>query len=242
MKKYKVYFLKDKNGEIKYVGQTRSSLAKRHCNHRTQKGRLSDRFHTIHLVDSFDNPEEMYALEAKLIDELDLVSKGWNKEYGKIKLPKSFDASGENNGFYKHSHSEKNRKLISKRNTGNKYAIGNTSRRGLKNSEYHNSRISYVHSKPIFCPETSTYYKSGKEASKILGVSRARICDICKGKRKSTKNYTFIYLNDLFNGPFISNNKMQNSFNCWKLSDETISSEASKEERSTTIAQASRVK
>lgn len=195
MKQYKVYFLKDENNQIKYVGQTRQSLNKRLISHKASK-RLSTKNVTIHLVDSFDTPAPMYELEAKLIEELNLVKDGWNKEYGKTKVPKQTSQAGENNQFYKHSHTEEVRKAIGLRSIGNKYARGSKSRRGQQNSEYHNKRISECSSKKVYCHELDVVFLSMRNAAKALNIHESKVSAVCRRKRKSTNGYTFSYYTD----------------------------------------------
>ncbi len=193
MKKYKVYCLRDRQKNIKYVGQTRQSLQKRYNAHKTAKRFPTDEF-TIELVADFDEASEMYKLEAMLIEQYNLVNKGWNKEYGKVKVPKETSQAGENNQFYKHSHRPEVREAIGKRSIGNKYAVGSKSRKGLKNSEYHNQRISECSSKPTLCVELNKIFKSVTQAAKELNLQVSKIAAVCRGKRKSTGGYTFRYV------------------------------------------------
>lgn len=193
---YKVYFLKDEFNNIKYCGQTRQSLKKRLISHKTSK-RLPSKNITIQLVAEFSSPEPMYKLEAKLIEELNLVNNGWNKEYGKIKVPKQTSQSGENNQFYKHSHREEVRKAISLRSLGNKYAKNSKSRSGLKNSKKHNEAISLKNSKKVYCFELDVVFFSYKKAAEYLNVNESKISAVCRGERKSTGGYTFKFYNTM---------------------------------------------
>lgn len=48
-------------------------------------------------------------------------------------------------------------------------------------------------SKKVYCFETDKTYINARYASEELGVSRKSICDICLGKYKQAKGYTFRY-------------------------------------------------
>lgn len=48
-------------------------------------------------------------------------------------------------------------------------------------------------SKKVYCFETDKTYINARYASEELGVSRKSICDICLGKYKQAKGYTFKY-------------------------------------------------
>lgn len=192
MKRYKVYSLNNKNNEIKYVGQTRQPLKKRFFSHRCS-GRLPENDFTIHLIDSFDSAEEMYKLETKLIEELNLVNNGWNKEYGKVIVPKQTSQEGTLNQFYKHSHREEVRQKIGQRSLGNKYAVNSKSRSGLKNKPEHNKAISQKVSKPILCLNNSIIYKNARQAAKELNISHCRISEVVNKKRPHTKGFKFIF-------------------------------------------------
>lgn len=192
MKKYKVYCLKDSTGKIQYIGQTKQSLSKRFYGHRCDKKRPTKDF-TIHLIDSFDTTYEMYALETKLIEELDLVNNGWNREYGKLKVPKQHDASGSNNGFYKMSHRQEIRDRIGKRSIGNSYAKGSKSRRGQKNTDEHNKLISLKHKVKVYCHQLDVVFFSMEDAAIHLKVHQSKVSAVCRKERRHTKNYTFSY-------------------------------------------------
>ena len=51
-------------------------------------------------------------------------------------------------------------------------------------------------SKEVYCVETGKVYINARYASEELGVSRRSICDVCLGKQKQTKGYTFKYKED----------------------------------------------
>ncbi len=193
MKKYKVYCLKDKDRKIIYVGQTRMSLSKRMTAHRAEK--KLDKTVVIELVADFDTPEPMYELEARLIKQYNLVEEGLNKSYGYEDVPKQFSQEGEQNGFYGHKHSDDMRRKIGQRSIGNKYAKGNPSRKGRKNSEYHKQMVSEKKSVPVMCIETGIVYKSGREAAEALGLCRSKISNVCHGKRNTTGGLHFKFVN-----------------------------------------------
>lgn len=51
-----------------------------------------------------------------------------------------------------------------------------------------------LHSAPVFCIQTKTYYSSAKEAAKILNLQQGNISQVCSNKLKHTGGYTFRYL------------------------------------------------
>jgi hypothetical protein len=194
VKKYKVYCLRDKTGEIKYIGQTRQSLSRRFTAHKCDPQKRDKEF-TIELIQSFDTPEPMFALEAMLIKQYNLIENGWNKAEGcsEGKLP--HDASKELNGFHGHKHSEEVKSKISERSKGNKYAVGSKSRSGQKNSKEHTEALVESRQRKVMCVETGEVFKSGRAAAEKLGLKRSKICLVCQGKRKSTGGLRFIYIN-----------------------------------------------
>lgn len=193
MKKYKVYCLRDKQKNIMYVGQTRQSLSKRAISHRASK-RLPTKEFTIELIADFDEAEPMYKLEAMLIEQYDLVNKGWNREYGKVKIPKETSQAGENNQFYGHSHRQEVRDAVGLRSRGNKWALGGKSRRGMKNSPEHNQALLEAAIKPTLCIELNKVFPSARQAAKELNLQESKISNVCTGKRKSTGGYTFKHI------------------------------------------------
>lgn len=191
--KYKVYALTlNKTGEVVYIGQTRQSLNKRLISHRTL-GRFPTKDFSINLIASFEDIEPMYQLETILIDQLNMVNIGWNKEYGKRKIPKQTSQSGSNNQFYGHSHRDEIRKAIGQRSIGNKYAKGSKSRKGLKNSERHNLLISIKNSKKVYCKKLDFVFFSCKNAAEYYGLNATKVAAVCRGVRKTTKGYSFTF-------------------------------------------------
>lgn len=193
MKKYKVYSLKDKSGNIKYVGQTRQPLEKRRSSHKNASHFKSEYF-TIELIADFDTPEPMYKLEAMLIEQYDLVLTGWNKSFGYIEGKCQVSQSGENNQFFGQKHGPDTIEILRKNSTGNSWAKGNPSRSGQKNSPDHQKKIDEGRSKPVMCMETGIVYKSGVEAAKEMGLQKSKICLVCKGIRKHTGGFRFVYV------------------------------------------------
>lgn len=193
MKKYKVYALKEKDGTIVYVGQTRQELSRRFSAHKCSK-RLPHLDIYIELIADFDEPEPMYKLEGMLIEQYNLVENGWNNSYGHKNCPKQVRQDGELNSFYGHKHRKEVCEAIGKRSIGNSYAKGNRSRKGMKNSEYHNKRISECKSKKVMCIDTGEVFKSGREAAKKLKLQPSKISLVCNGKRKATGGLRFCFV------------------------------------------------
>jgi hypothetical protein len=193
MKRYKVYCLKDKQGNIKYIGQTRQSLEKRRQSHRNQS-HFKDEFFTIELIADFDYPEPMYKLEAMLIEQYDLVNKGWNKSLGYVEGKCQVSQAGENNQFFGQKHGPETIEKLRQNSLGNSNAKGNPSRRGMKNSPSHQATLVEALNKPVMCLETGQVFKSGAEAAKKMGLQKSKICLVCKGIRKHTGGYRFVYV------------------------------------------------
>lgn len=196
MKRYKVYCLRDKNNDIRYVGQTRQTLQKRLAGHK-EKSSFKNEYFTIELIADFDLPEPMFELEAMLIKHYNLILNGWNKSEGFEKGKDEFDCSKANNGFYGHSHSKEVCDNIGKRSIGNEYAKGNKSRTGRTNSEEHKEAVSNKVSKKVICIETGDVFKSGREAANKYGLCRSKVSNVCHGKRKSTGGYRFKFVEEM---------------------------------------------
>lgn len=49
-------------------------------------------------------------------------------------------------------------------------------------------------SKRVVCNETGEIFNSIQECSDKMGLKKARICNVCKGKRNHTGGYTFNYI------------------------------------------------
>jgi hypothetical protein len=196
MKKYKVYSLKDKNGEIKYIGQTRQTLSRRYNGHKLYS-HFKNEYFVIELIADFEDQEPMFYLEAMLIKQYDLINKGWNKTEGYISGKKDFDQSKDNNGFYGHTHSPEIRNKIGERSVGNSYAKDNKSRTGLKNKPEHTQKLIESRQRKVMCLETGEIFKSGREAAEKLNLCRSKISNVCHGKRKSTGGYKFVFVDEL---------------------------------------------
>lgn len=194
IKKYKVYCLRDRDGNIKYVGQTRQTLSRRFTAHKCGS-HFKDEFFTIELIQSFDIPEPMFALEAMLIKQYDLINIGWNRAEGYEEGKQLHNASGEMNGFYGHKHRKEVCEAIGKRSLGNKYAKGSKSRSGQKNKPEHQKAIVEALQKRIMCVDTGEVFESITSAAKKYGLNKSKITLVCQGKRKSTGGLKFIYIN-----------------------------------------------
>jgi hypothetical protein len=192
MKIYKVYCLKE-SGIIKYIGQTRQKLSKRANSHRCYSW-FKDKQFAIELIDEFYTPEPMYKLEASLIRQHDLVNVGWNRSYGYDECPEQADMAGMKNGFYGHTHRPELCEKIGKRSIGNSYAKGSKSRRGLKNSEYHQQKLIEARKRKVKCIDTGEIFESLKDCAIKLNVSETHIGCVCRGRRKTTGGLKFAYV------------------------------------------------
>ena len=193
MKRYKVYCLKDKQGCIKYIGQTRQTLEKRRQSHKNASHFKSE-FFTIELIADFDQPEPMFKLESMLIEQYDLVNVGWNKSLGYVEGKCSFTQEGENNAFYGQKHGPDTIEKLRQNSLGNSNAKGNPSRKGQKNSSSHQATLVEALNKPVMCLDTGEVFKSGAEAAKKMGLQKSKICLVCKGIRKHTQGFRFVYV------------------------------------------------
>jgi hypothetical protein len=73
---YYIYFLKDLNGTVKYVGQTRN------CSARKRDHKKSKHPHIFEIVEQIDIPEKAKELEIFYIKKFDTYKNGWNKSTG----------------------------------------------------------------------------------------------------------------------------------------------------------------
>lgn len=93
--------------------------------------------------------------------------------------------SGENNGFYKKSHSDKAKKKMSR------------SHKGKTLTKEHRDNISKVQGKKVYQFDLNknflNEYKSLKEAAEKLNLKSTHIGRVCKGKRKSTGGFIWSY-------------------------------------------------
>lgn len=88
MKNYKVYLVRNKDKEIVYCGLTGNSLQKRLQEHRIRRN--WDNTYTIELVSEYLTREEAAILERKLIEQYDLLNKGFNKSPDSINSYSNF--------------------------------------------------------------------------------------------------------------------------------------------------------
>lgn len=61
------------------------------------------------------------------------------------------------------------------------------------------AKIAKKHFIPIVCVQTGKVFKSSVEASKEMGLCKSAICMTLKGKRKHTRGYNFVYMNEVIN-------------------------------------------
>lgn len=131
------------------------------------------------------------------ISESNKGHKAWNKgkeTSDEVKEKISNSVSGEKNGFYGKIHTSESIEKIKKSKLGSKH----TEETKLKMSKS-SKRMYYPHT---YGKSVSQYdmennfikkYNSIKEASEETGCHRSRIIDVCKGKRKHTKNFIWQY-------------------------------------------------
>lgn len=183
---YKVYLLRElKTDKIVYIGLTRDSLKKRFNGHVCRK-KFNRNNYRIEEIKSNLSLEEAVKLEIFLIKKHDTLQNGWNKSPGSI------------NGFSnKHTEEQKLKWSLERRGSkvSKSHALKNKKARlGHKNGDYWRQVMSKVKSKQVFCVETNTVYKNGREAANVLNVSTSKISLCCNGIIKSTKGYTFKFV------------------------------------------------
>lgn len=185
MKNYKVYAIKERNTDtIVYVGLTSKTLHKRFMQHVQQK-KIDTKLYYISLIQENLNILEAATLERMLIEQYDLVNKGWNKSKGSV------------NGNSQ-LHSEYQKAKWSKERKGKPFK--GRQNRTSPNTEEHNRKISEANSKPIICLTTGKHYPSIRAAAQDLGLSEGKISLVCQGKRNATGQrgsklkYKFSYL------------------------------------------------
>lgn len=93
------------------------------------------------------------------------------------------------------SHTEETKKLISEKQKGRKLSAETRA----KQSAAHSGAKAY-NSKKVLCVENGVVYSSTGEAARQLGLTQSSISAVCLGKRKSTGQLTFIFV-DAKNNP-----------------------------------------
>jgi len=135
----------------------------------------------------------------KKISESNKGHKAWNKGQEtpiEVKEKISKSTTGEKNGFYGKKHSTETIEKIKESKTGFKHSEETK----LKMSQS-SKRMYYPHTYGKAVLQYDMFnnfikkYSSIKEASEETGCSRPRIVDVCKGKRKHTKNFIWKYEN-----------------------------------------------
>jgi len=185
-REYKVYLIKcSKTEDIKYVGMTRTSLAKRFNSH-ICKFKINRCDYYIELVlDNLDNIQAA-ALEKKLIKQYDVLAKGWNKSPGSINGCSNYHSNAQK---AKGSSTRKWKPVHPKHAELNRIA-----RLGKNNTDSHNKAISKANSKPVLCFNNGITYRSAREAAKQLDLQYSKISLVCNGLRPHTKGYKFIFV------------------------------------------------
>lgn len=181
MKNYKVYLIRNKEREIVYCGLTGGTLEKRLSEHRIRK-KLDDSFVIELVVDSLSR-EEAAILERKLIQQYDLLKKGFNKSPGSV------------NG-YSQEHSEEQKLKWSLERKGkpvsdNHAQKNRIARLGKKNSQKWREAQFESHAKPVICLETGKVYPSARHAARELKLHYSKISLVCNGKRATTGGLHF---------------------------------------------------
>jgi hypothetical protein len=115
--------------------------------------------------------------------------------------------AGKNNPMYGKHHSEETKKRISEKNKGkqNGKIISDEAKRkmslshkGKKLSEEHKINIgkNSTIKRKVICLNNLKIYDSGADAARCLNIDYRHISCVCKGNRKTTKGYKFMYLEE----------------------------------------------
>jgi group I intron endonuclease len=128
-------------------------------------------------------------------------------------------SSGGESGFAGCSWSEERKRLVSQLRIGNKYSLGykhtDETRKRMSEAQLRRERKPLTEeqkavcianlpspqrgannpmARPVLCVELQTVYSCGKEAAEALGLQRAHISGVCRGKRATTGGYHFRFL------------------------------------------------
>jgi group I intron endonuclease len=89
--------------------------------------------------------------------------------------------------------SEETRQNISKAQTGR--VLSEETKKKMSESRKNSPHLTLVE-RPVLCLNNHVVYKSMSEAARSLKVSVSNLCNVLKGKRKSTGGYEFTYVED----------------------------------------------
>ena len=88
--------------------------------------------------------------------------------------------------------------VTQKENCNNEISLKHQSKsqKGKKISEEHKKKLreGAPNCKKVLCVETGIIYSSTREAERRTGIYHNEICAVCKGKRKTTKGYSWKYV------------------------------------------------
>ena len=193
------------NGKA-YVGQTIRSLNARIKQHMTCKRCIMHKAFkkygfenfTIEILDTAYSKEELNQKEIYWISKFDTFKNGYNLCEGggqtsgyhhtekskKIMSEYKKDLyNGENNPFYNKQHSEKSKKKMSEARKGMAHLNDNQVKK-LRESHFH---------KKVINLDTNKVFDSVKEAANFYGLKDTHISRVCKGKRKRTGGFRWMY-------------------------------------------------
>lgn len=219
----KLYYLKDTDGEIRYIGRTTKSLKNRfnhhiyECknikknNHKSKwlrKCIRENRLPTIHLIVEVDGngcdlEQFLITIAKQKCQKLVNACDGGKGSLGHICPKKAKEKLRLINLGKKHT--EETKRKISeagKRNPPSLECIkkANEAVRNKKKSKEHLIKLSQSKGgKPFICLENNKKYDLLSEAQKDLKVTQTKICACLKGRRKSTGGYHFKYINESTN-------------------------------------------
>lgn len=195
------------NGKV-YIGQTVRSLQERMAEHVRHNGTAFDKALSkygleafdIEQIDSASNMEELNAKEIEWIDFYDcMVPNGYNmcegggntkgfhhSEESKRKMSEMKTASffGSDNPFYGKTHSESAKQKMSAKRKGMAHMTEDQIKK-VRASHYTTS---------VKNIETGEVFNSVKAAASKYGLKDTHITRVCKGQRKTTGGFHWVYI------------------------------------------------
>ena len=194
------------NGKI-YIGQTTRTLEERTREHLRHDSIIIDKALKKHGLDNFLIEE---IDQAKTIDELNeketyyinfynsMVPNGYNQCFGgsnslgfkhrkesrqKMSVAKREKYKGKGNPFYGKRHNEKSKEKMREKRKGLAHLDAEQVRK-LRESHY---------TRPVKNLDTNEVFRSIKEAAEKYKIEPTHITRVCKGKRKRTGGYRWVY-------------------------------------------------
>lgn len=189
---YKIYAYVNKYNNCMYIGTTKRTLVQR----AGRNGKLykeCTRFYNAICKYGFDafipmiienglTREQASEREAYYVELFNTR----DPEFGYNTCKGGFSLPGEDNPFYKHTHTEKTKDIIRE---SNKRRVWTEEQR--QSVKIKNSRSNSASAKAVRCIETGEIFLSMVEAAEAIHVTRNKITDVIKGRLKSVHGFHF---------------------------------------------------